>query len=182
MNWKERAKSLGDWSERERSAEQARRAVEKEEAARSIEERKQAISAYMPRVREVCEEFACEIGVEAQVHMETAFPYVSICAPMIEPLIKGSIKVTVTGGPIRDPSSRILVTTACCTDWLFEKCRDKDSQKTLRGYCLHGWRTTGYIPVSEASYVIPLCDFTEDELAAVLEEFCRHGMIRGANR
>ena len=184
MSWKERVKNLGEWSEREGLAGEARRAAAQEERDRSEKERKQAISEYMPRVREVCEEFARAIGVKTEVRVETYnpydIPYVDVFAPEREPFTKGSIRVTIFGGPISDPGSQVRVETKLCTDWLFEKCRNQDISKASQGYGLRGVVTENRERYSSACYVIPLCDFTEDKLAAVLEEFCRHGMVREA--
>jgi len=176
MSWKERAKDLGDWVEGRATAEEERRAAEHEKWERVRKEAEQAVSEYGPRVRDVCEEFARELGARLEVpdigSHQVEFR-IEVRGSLV--LQSGHIDVSVRRGPNSDPSPRVMVKTWVCTDSLAEKClRGKSSEEVSQGYCFF-LKEIEYSKVREAAYVMPVHGFTEDKLAAVLEEFCKHG-------
>ena len=181
MNWKEKAKEVGDWLRRKESEQAIEEKTRKDEAERLLKEEEQTIAKFGPLIKKVCEEFACEIGGKLVHYSPSKFEIVDPHCPL-RPGEKIPEKELFEGGYIAVqiistfvPVGYILVDTMFCTDSLFAKCKHKRTHETLAGYCCY---TTGneYSGFFQAAYRIPLHDLNEDRLATVLEEFCKDAM------
>lgn len=174
MEWKQKARRVEEFIKQqkaEKAARLAKQKAEKEEAKRRAKELYPKVRGLSSRIERVCKEFARSI----RGRVATGSPYWGESGPPCVFQIRGARYITIA---IDKTLPNISITTYFYTDEFFAQCppydvRDSSPEPYSMFYRKLDYQLDTGKHLWEVHYNIAWEQFTEDELATVLEILCK---------